>query len=177
MSDGLTEPSSGPGKHTGKRAKPFQTKKYKGKGSKAEASLKLKEKHGNLKGGVWEEDEAKHLERLLSEGNTDLNELAEIFSRSVRVIRRRLKRISLRVADERSLEDAAVFTGLDVEGIRKMVVNRDKREKKKMDKESNKTLPPKDAVIELLSDIRNQLDRLLRAVCPREPRLVDAPEP
>jgi hypothetical protein len=143
-----------------KRPKPFKTKQYKGKGSKAEAAQKLKEKYGHLKGGVWEPEEEAALLELLSNGNNDLAELARIFNRTVRVVRRKLKRLAISVTEESSLEDAVALTGLEAEGVRKMVANKTKREKKKLEKATNKVIPPRDKVVDLLTEIRDLLLRL-----------------
>jgi hypothetical protein len=140
-----------------KRAKPFQTKKRPGKGSKAEAAQATKEKYGHLKGGVWEPDEEERLRQELSAGQKDIFRLGEIFNRSHRVIRRKLKRIGTSLAEETDVKVAADYTGLDEEGLKKMVANKVRREKKKAEKAKNKTLPPRDPVIELLTAIHTTL--------------------
>lgn len=153
-----------------KRSKPFQTKQYKGKGGKAESTRLSKLKYEGLKGGVWDEEEENMMQLLLEEGLTDVSALAEKFSRSVRVVRRKLKKIAIAVGEIRGAEEAATFTGLDVSAVRKLLSNKEKREKKKAAKLNNKTLPPQDEVVELLKTIsanviliNAQIARLMQA--------------
>lgn len=154
-----------------RRPKPFQTKQYKGKGSKAENTKILKQKYEGMKGGVWEADEEQDLQKFLESGVTDLDTLSKHFTRSVRVVRRKLKKIAVAAAeDSATVDEASALTGLDVAAVRKMLLNKQKREKKKADKAKNKTLPPRDEVVELLkllcsevSIIRDQLSRVLPA--------------
>lgn len=162
-----------------KREKPFQTSKRPGKGSKAEATAALKAKYGHLKGGVWEPEEEEELLRTLEEGLTDIYKLGEKFNRTHRVVRRKLKRIAMARAEEsQDPESAAAFTGLEVDGLKKMLANKVKREKKKAEKAKNKTLPPKDQVVELLTALNEKLDLICRVVLgPSAQAVLSAPVP
>jgi len=147
-----------------KREKPFQTSKRPGKGSKAEATAALKAKYGGFKGGIWEEGEEEDLKKCLTEGVKDIFVLGEKFNRTHRVVRRKLKRIALAMAEEGDVAVAAEFTGLEVDGLKKMVANKDRRERKKAEKAKNKTLPPKDQVVELLTALNEKLTLICRHV-------------
>jgi hypothetical protein len=146
-----------------KREKPFQTSKRPGKGSKAEATAALKAKYGSFKGGVWEEDEERELMEELRAGNNDIYKLGEKFNRTHRVVRRKLKRIAVAMAEEsQDVDRASAFTGLEVDGLKKMLANKTRREKKKAEKAKNKTLPPRDQVVDLLTGIDQKLDFICR---------------
>ena len=156
-----------PKAHPKKRAKPFQTKQYKGKGGKAESTRLLKEKYEGLKSGIWEAEEEEEIMRLLETGLTDVDTLAERFCRSPRVVRRKLKRIAIAVGDATDAESAAKITGLDISAVRKLLTNKQKREKKKAAKTNNKTLPPKDEVVSLLKEISQTLLFMCDHLVPR----------
>src|SRR3982751_1926307 len=109
----MSTPTGNCSERNGKRKKPFQTKQYKGKGSKAEMAQKINEKYGHLKGGVWEPEEEERLLQMLQGGQTEQGALAAAFNRTVRVVRRKLKRIAVEAAEDGAgLEQAAALTGL-----------------------------------------------------------------
>jgi len=103
----------------------------------------------------------------------------EKISRIDGIISQELKRIAMARAEEsQDPESAAAFTGLEVDGLKKMLANKVKREKKKAEKAKNKTLPPKDQVVELLTALNEKLDLICRVVLgPSAQAVPSAPVP